>query len=313
MWCIRRDCCGVCCAVATAGLMLFAEFVQVKYVIGPWKGYFSWYTALYTLFMLLSFYSHFSCMTTDPGAVPEDWALEEEEKYPPGKDCEVIHCHKCTTPKPREAHHCSTCRRCVIRLDHHCPWVNNCVGFKNQKYFMLFLFYTGVTSLWCLVTLGCRFYVCGFGKRTSFRPRHPMCQPTPADTICCVFNFVEGIMFGLFVTIMLYDQLQVIFDNTTLIHKKKRTVTERKSKYDCISSVFGEDWGVGWLIPKIPTETLEREFMSLCNAFDYKLLQRGRRPAYQAPNSAPSHSHGNKNSHRHGPDCDHHNFSKKDS
>ncbi|KAI3644854.1 hypothetical protein MP228_011018 [Amoeboaphelidium protococcarum] len=62
------------------------------------------------------------------------------------------HCKKCHVWKPDRCHHDSMSQRCVLKFDHFCPWINNCVGHYTQKYFVLFLFYVVVFSLYTGLT-----------------------------------------------------------------------------------------------------------------------------------------------------------------
>eukprot|EP01055_Gregarina_sp_Pseudo9_P005592 Gregarina_sp_Pseudo_9__5591@NODE_759_length_2259_cov_6_604955_g715_i0_p1_GENE_NODE_759_length_2259_cov_6_604955_g715_i0NODE_759_length_2259_cov_6_604955_g715_i0_p1_ORF_typecomplete_len575_score27_41DHHC/PF01529_20/85DHHC/PF01529_20/4_8e31Skp1/PF01466_19/2e02Skp1/PF01466_19/6_8_NODE_759_length_2259_cov_6_604955_g715_i05342168 len=47
-------------------------------------------------------------------------------------------CQHVRLPRTR---HCTSCQCCVDRFDHHCVWVCNCVGLRNHRYFVAFIFF----------------------------------------------------------------------------------------------------------------------------------------------------------------------------
>lgn len=58
-------------------------------------------------------------------------------------------CSYCEIIKSESSFHCTICNKCVELFDHHCPFINNCLGYRNHKYFLVFI---GLYSIF-LVTL----------------------------------------------------------------------------------------------------------------------------------------------------------------
>jgi hypothetical protein len=74
MWLVTNDCCGLACALLTYVIVVtvYLGFVRV----GIWemlqegdpKAYIHWFIFQILCFMI--FWSHFKCMTTQPGILP---------------------------------------------------------------------------------------------------------------------------------------------------------------------------------------------------------------------------------------------------
>nr|XP_025967323.1 palmitoyltransferase ZDHHC3-like isoform X1 [Dromaius novaehollandiae] len=206
----------------------------------------------FNLVVLLLLASHGRAVLADPGVVPLPATaidFSDLRSGAPRSDEDWTVCNRCETYRPPRAHHCRVCHRCVRRMDHHCPWINNCVGELNQKYFIQFLFYTGLASL----------YAMGLVLATWLRPADRSPAGTAAgmggdvsdsrvQTAHCIVLLVESVLFGAFVTVIFYDQvMSIITDETPLEQIRDRVLKEasreatrsRKPKLALLREVFG--------------------------------------------------------------------------
>ena len=270
---LNLEICGLICGSLTWVLLLFGSYATSYHVIIPWMGYASntgkFHLILFNLCTVIAIFSHYRTMTTDPGAVPrkalplsnDREEIDHEAKRSmqmSGLEKYQKTCKRCRAFKPTRAHHCSICGRCIIKMDHHCPWVNNCVGIGNHKLFIVFLFWVNVVCWYSLILLVGRFTYCW--------------SHSAADKTCFAYNtimsviwlFIEALLFALFTSCMMADQLYGAMLNQTQIDRMKNEHHESSIE---VNEVFGSPADtrchLSWIVPfpvKYPTSLKEKLF-----------------------------------------------------
>mmetsp|Transcript_52365 Transcript_52365/g.125043 ORF Transcript_52365/g.125043 Transcript_52365/m.125043 type:complete len:284 (-) Transcript_52365:98-949(-) len=259
MWFVQ-DACGIVCVLIAYSLLTTANWL----VMGS-----GWmpdgeltrfaYKALYEMLYVLGIWSHLTAMLTDPGAIDP---LPKGEQPPEGIDL----CTKCYAPKPPGAHHCSICNKCIRKMDHHCPWVNNCVGARNQKHFLLFVFYVQLQCWLAVVSLGGKFVVSANQERDVTRTPAFLAAKTRAEraaarraarlggsseleVLGCLLMLVVAIIFALFTLVMSCDQVSNILGGTTGIDALQGVAPKPRSWRETTQEVMGKGPSLQWLLP----------------------------------------------------------------
>lgn len=223
---------------------------------------------LFNTLWVLALWSYLQAHSRDPGVVPTVWhefvgragdgllivpALAE---WQPGK---ATFCRKCVRPRPERAHHCKICQTCVLRMDHHCPWIGNCVGFHNQKFFLLLGAYAGLACLVIIVSalpelVHSLQVMCGWwpSEADTFAWKHGGLGGS--DRLALAMLIVIAVVAFFFVAHTMVIHVSLVCRNLTSIedfYENMESPYERGSTMANLAEVFGTP-GLDWLIPVKP-------------------------------------------------------------
>ncbi|XP_022901682.1 palmitoyltransferase ZDHHC3 isoform X2 [Onthophagus taurus] len=250
-----KDPCGITCIIITYAAVFYADYVVIKWIVLHTMEGSLWGTLNAVAFNLIIFLltmSHFKAVISDPGTVPlpqNRLDFSDMHSAESGLDLDWTICTRCETYRPPRAHHCRICKRCIRRMDHHCPWINNCVGERNQKYFIQFLVYVGILSVYAISLI-----VISWVND---------CDNCDVDVLMkqrrimhSIILLLESALFGLFVFAILTDQLQAILSDETAIEQAQKQGPYRphKPKMVLLSEVCGRQHPAMWILPcsKLP-------------------------------------------------------------
>eukprot|EP00798_Chlamydomonas_sp_ICE-L_P005305 gene5305-18549_t len=112
------------------------------------------------------FFNFFAAMFHSPGSVREIYGFPDmhaKEFSPVAQDTfsDFTRCVACDFYKPPWVRHCYVCKKCIVDMDHHCPFIHNCVGRSNARNFILFLVWTVMSVIYCMLQSAWMLYLKG--------------------------------------------------------------------------------------------------------------------------------------------------------
>ncbi|KFD51056.1 hypothetical protein M514_08097 [Trichuris suis] len=190
------------------------------------------------------------------------------------------YCVHCKFRVPHICHHCPMCNYCVFKKDHHCFFMGGCVGFGNQRYFIVFLFWSTLGSMYALF-LVFRFII------DVYKPNLPFAWARyifPIYVLMAIYELTchkDEILCMLYVSVVIcgacgsawfffYQWLMVVKGKSTMGFFQLKdlfpangnpTISQR------IRYVFGPYWPLNFLVPLPFRNKLDESYERLMLAY----------------------------------------------
>lgn len=171
-------------------------------------------------------------------------------------------CSVCECDRPPRAWHCSICDICILKRDHHCTFLACCVGYYNQRYFILFTFYIFVSMLYAFyfnVQFVSKFITWNHGLvlvKFIF-PLASFAIDFSNETLY-VFLVVINFLVALFTGFLFFYHFKNLLKGRIVYEKNNESIDgayDRGWKLN-IMEVFGINWYLAWFLPFINSPML---------------------------------------------------------
>ncbi|KAH3881447.1 hypothetical protein DPMN_005373 [Dreissena polymorpha] len=164
------------------------------------------------------------------------------------------YCEECETDVPPRAFHCLYCKGCVLKRDHHCHVLGTCIGFWNQRFFVVGSTYTVVTGIFgahlCLSFLRASESVTFVGCLLPMTLVNWLLGSKPFLIFITTIHMYINALFTLLGIGFLATQVRVITQGLTLYEYKKRVPVKCSTSIsENLRSVFGDYWALNFVFP----------------------------------------------------------------
>lgn len=162
-------------------------------------------------------------------------------------------CSVCEAVVPPRSWHCNTCNICILRRDHHCMFTSCCIGHYNYRYFLMFVFYMFVATLYATYhNTYFIFEVVEFKSILSYvNLVFPLAMLFVQQSYAQMYLFLYlTIVIGcVFTGVLFYYHLDLMVRGLVTYEKNHKISKYDLGKLENVRVVFGEKWYLVWLSP----------------------------------------------------------------
>lgn len=167
-------------------------------------------------------------------------------------------CAVCESTAPPRSWHCNICNICILKRDHHCIFTSCCIGYYNLRYFLMFVFYLFIATIYG--TFYNTYFIVDYIDFTNIYTYIRIIFPLAMIFVDLshgqfyVFLYLIIVVGSVFTGVLLYFHVNLILRGMVTYEKHHGVTLYDMGKKRNIQDVLGYRWYLTWISPFIISE-----------------------------------------------------------